>query len=51
MLRYPDQTAVIDMLAPVFTLVKWVFVNGSFVLLFAGVVVGAWQWSKKRSRK
>jgi hypothetical protein len=39
------------MLAPVFTLVKWVFVNGSFVLLFAGVVVGAWQWSKKRSRK
>ena len=51
MLRYPDQTAVVDILAPVFTSVKWVFVNGSFVLLFTGIVVGVWQWHKKRSRK
>jgi hypothetical protein len=51
MLRYPVQTAVVDILAPVFTLVKWVFVNGSFVLLFAGVVVAVGQWNKKRSRK
>jgi hypothetical protein len=51
MLRYPVQTAVVDILAPVFTLVKWIFVNGSFVLLFAGVVVAVWQWNKKRSRK
>jgi hypothetical protein len=48
MLRYPGQTAVVDMLAPLFTLVKWVFVSGSFMLLFAGVAVGAWQWRKRR---
>jgi hypothetical protein len=51
MLRYPNQTAVADILAPVFTLVKWVFIGGSFVLLFAGVVVGIWQWNNKRSRQ
>jgi hypothetical protein len=49
MLRYPDQTPVVDVLAPVFTLVKWIFVNGSFVLLLAGVAVGVWQWQRRRS--
>jgi hypothetical protein len=44
MLRYPNQTAVVDALAPVFTLVKWIFVGGSFALLLAGAVVGIWQW-------
>jgi hypothetical protein len=51
MSRYPDQTAVVDMLAPVFTLAKWVVLSGSFVLLFAGVVAAVWQWSRKRSRR
>jgi hypothetical protein len=51
MLRYPSQTPVVDVLAPAFTLVKWVFVVGSFVLLFAGVVVGVWQWSNRRCRE
>ena len=51
MVRYPNRTPVVDTLAPVFTLVKWVFVGGSFVLLFAGVAIGIWQWSKKRNRK
>jgi hypothetical protein len=41
MLRYPSPTAVVDVLAPVFTVVKWIFVGGSFVLLLVGVVVGA----------
>ena len=50
MLRYPDRTAVIDSLAPVFTLLKWVFIFGSFVLLFAGVVAGVWQWYKGKSK-
>jgi hypothetical protein len=36
MLRFPAQTPVIDLLAPLFTLVKWVFVTGSFGLLFIG---------------
>ena len=52
MLRYPDHTAVIDMLAPVSTLVKWIFVSGSFALLLVGAVVGIWRWigrSKQQS--
>jgi hypothetical protein len=51
MLRYPAQTPVADLLAPVFTVVKWVFVTGSFLLLFVGVVAAVWQWSRKRSRR
>jgi hypothetical protein len=50
MLRYPAQTAVVDVLAPVFTLVKWVFVTGSFVLLFVGVVAAAWRCARKIRR-
>ena len=46
MLRYPDQTAVIDNLAPVFTLLKWALIGGSFVLLLIGVVAAVWRWSK-----
>jgi len=43
MLRYPDRTPVVDTLAPIFTLVKWIFVGGSFALLFIGLAVGAWR--------
>ena len=43
MLRYPDPTIVIDTLAPVFTLVKWVFLGGSIVLLFVGAFVAVWR--------
>ena len=50
MLRYPAQTPLIDVLAPVFTLVKWIFVTGSFLLLFVGVVAAVWQWGKHRAR-
>jgi hypothetical protein len=49
--RYPDQTAVVDQLAPVFTLVKWVFVGGSFVLLLIGGVVGVSSWIKRKVRE
>lgn len=35
MARYPAQTPVVDLLAGPFTLVKWVFVGGSFVVLVA----------------
>ena len=44
MWRYPARTPVVDTLAPVFTLVKWIFVGGSFVLLFVGLTVVAWRW-------
>lgn len=38
--RYPAQTPVIDLLATVFTPIKWVFVVGSFVVV-AAVAVAA----------
>lgn len=49
--RYPAQTPVIDWLAPVFTLVKWVFVNGSFVLLFVAIIIAVWRWVNQRNLK
>jgi len=47
MARYPAQTAVVDVLAPIFTLVKWLLVGGSFVVLLAGLVVGVWRWARR----
>lgn len=37
--RYPARTPVVDLLAPVFSALKWVFVGGSMVLLVAGIVL------------
>ena len=48
MLRYPDQTAVVDALAPVFTALKWLFLGVSFLLLFGGIAIAAWRWNKQR---
>ena len=50
MIRYPAATPVVDTFASVFTMVKWLFVYGSFLLLLAGTVLGLWQWVRK-SRK
>lgn len=38
MFRYPMHTPIADNLAPVFTLAKWGILNGSFVILFIGIV-------------
>jgi len=48
--RYPAQTPVIDWLAPVFTLVKWIFVSGSFVLLFTGIIIAILGRGKRKTR-
>ena len=48
MLRYPARTPVVDLLAPLFTLLKWTFVGGSFALLALGLVVALWRWLKER---
>lgn len=40
MLRYPQPTPAAATLAPLFTMIKWAFVLGSFGLLLAGAVVG-----------
>ena len=49
MLRYPDQTAVVDLLAPTFTVLKWSFLGASFILLIGGISVAAWRWMKHRA--
>jgi len=43
MARYPAELPVVAQLAPVFTLSKWLFVNGSFVLLLAGGALALWR--------
>jgi len=36
--RYPARTPVVDVLAPAFTLLKWLLLGASFVLLLVGLV-------------
>ena len=50
MLRYPDQTPVVDLLAPLFTLSKWSLLGASFLLLSAGLAMAAWRWMARRSQ-
>jgi hypothetical protein len=49
MARYPQPTLVLDSLATVFTMVKWVFVVGSFVLLVLALFAGLLVWARARS--
>jgi hypothetical protein len=44
MLRYPARTPVVEWLAPLFTLFKWLFVGGSFLLLTIAVGAVTWRW-------
>jgi hypothetical protein len=48
--RYPDQTAVVALLAPLFTALKWGLLGASFLLLFVGIFIAAWRWTKQRIR-
>jgi len=48
MVRYPAQTPVVDLLAPLFTAFKWGLLGVSFVLLLGGIVVAAWRWARQR---
>ena len=47
MTRYPDQTMLVDMLAPVFTALKWGWLGASFLLLLGGFIVMTWRWARK----
>lgn len=49
MLRYPARTPVVDVLAPLFTLAKWLFVGGAFALLLVAAVVAVWRWARRRA--
>lgn len=48
MARYPSRTLGIDQLAPLLTLVKWVFVGGSFLLLAIGIGFALWHWAQNK---
>jgi hypothetical protein len=48
MWRFPEQTLVVDALAPVFTALKWGFLGASFLLLFGGIVIATWRWIASR---
>lgn len=41
MFRYPESTPPVDVLAPVLTLVKWILVSASFILLVLVALAGA----------
>ena len=43
MLNYPNHTPVLDSLTPIFTLIKWFFVNGSFVILILALLIALWR--------
>jgi hypothetical protein len=49
MARYPLRTPVVAELAPVFTLLKWICVGGSFALLLIGAGVGLWRWLQRQA--
>jgi len=48
MANYPQQTFLFDTLAPILTLIKWFFVNGSFVILVPALVIALWNWVRVR---
>jgi hypothetical protein len=49
MLNYPQHTPILDSLTPVFSLVKWFFVNGSFVILVLALLIAVWNWTRRRT--
>jgi len=51
MIRYPDQTMLVDVLAPVFTALKWGWLGASFLLLLGGLIVVAWRWARKNATR
>ena len=49
MYRYPTPLSIIAILAPIFTTTKWLFLAGSFVLLFIGIAAVIWRFTKEHS--
>jgi hypothetical protein len=47
MIGYPERRLLIAQMAAIFTLVKWIFVGGSFVILM--VIMGIWVVRKLRA--
>lgn len=49
MARYPQTTPLAAAMAPVFTVLKWTLVGGSFGLLLAGLAFGGARWLARRT--
>ena len=47
MARYPLRTPIVDRLAPLFTLLKWLLVGGSILLLVVAGAVALYRWGKR----
>jgi hypothetical protein len=51
MARYPKRTPVVSMLAPDFTLLKWLLVAGSILLMLVSGVVALVRWMRRGRRE
>jgi hypothetical protein len=49
MVRYPERTPVVDLLAPAFTALKWLALGASFVFLAVALAMAARSWARERS--
>ena len=47
--RYPATTPILDVMTSVFTMIKWIFVNGSFVILALGLIAGLIFWIRTQT--
>jgi hypothetical protein len=43
MARYPQTTIIVDLLTPIFTMLKWVAIGGSFALLLVAAILAVWR--------
>jgi len=51
MARYPQRTPVVALLAPDFTLLKWLIVGSSFLLLLVTGAVALWRWGRRGKKE
>ena len=48
--RYPAHTAIVDSLASIFTMLKWIFIAGAVILLVASAALAVTRWLQRRSK-
>jgi hypothetical protein len=49
MLRYPARTSLLDLLAPMFTFLKWLLLGISFLVLVVGLLAAGLSWRRSRA--
>ena len=50
MARYPDLTPILAQIAGVVTVIKWIFISGSFTVLLLGLGMAGWHWLQSKIR-